>query len=220
MNNTPPSKRAEVKRLPERGAYDRDTVLAILDDGMVCHVGIAIEGQPIVTPMTYARAGDRLLIHGSGGSRLLRALKKGAEICVTVTHVDALVLARSAFHHSMNYRSVMIFGKARLIEGDGDKTAAFREFFEFLIPGRWDDVRATSRKELAQTALFEIPLDEASAKTRTGPPVDEEADYKLDTWAGLIPFTLVPDNPVGDPKLDGDTPLPDYLKNYKVGKKD
>jgi nitroimidazol reductase NimA-like FMN-containing flavoprotein (pyridoxamine 5'-phosphate oxidase superfamily) len=220
MSHIPPSGRAEVKRLPERGAYDKETIYSILDEAMVCHVGIVMENQPLVIPMTCARAGDRLLVHGFGGSRLMRALKSGADVCVTVTHMDALVLARSAFHHSMNFRSVMVFGKPRLIEGDEEKTAVFREFFEHLIPGRWDDVRSPNHKELAQTALIEIPLDEASAKMRSGPAVDDTEDYELDTWAGLIPFSLKPGSPQDDPKLDKDTKLPDYLKNYSVGEKD
>jgi len=219
MDNTPPSGRAEIKRLPERGAYDKETIYSILDEGMVCHVGITMENQPFVIPMTYARSGDRLLVHGFGGSRLMRALKSGIELCVTVTHLDALVLARSAFHHSMNFRSVMVFGKARLIEGDEEKTAAFREFFEHLVPGRWDDVRHPNVKELAQTALIEIPLDEASAKIRTGPAVDENEDYELETWAGLLPFELKPGSPQDDPKLDKNTKLPGYLNKYIVGEK-
>lgn len=212
MSNTPPTPRAELKRLPERGAYDRETVYSILDEGMVCHVGICVDGQPFVLPMAYARAGDRLLIHGFGGGRLVRALKDGAEVCVTVTHMDALVLARSAFHHSMNFRSVIVFGTAKLIDGDEAKTKAFREFFEFLIPGRWDDVRPPAPKELAQTAIVEVALDECSAKIRTGPPVDDEADYELSTWAGLIPFELTPQPPQADPKLDDGVVLPNYLK--------
>jgi uncharacterized protein len=215
MSDTPPSERAKINRLPERGAYDRETIYSILDEGMVCHVGFAIGGQPFVIPMTYARSGDKLLVHGFGGSRLMRAMKNGAELCVTVTHVDALVLARSAFHHSMNFRSVMAFGKARLIEDDGEKTAAFRKFFEHLVPGRWIDVRPPNVKELAQTALFEIPLDEVSAKIRTGPAVDEKADYELDTWAGLLPFELKSGSPQEDPNLKSGIRLPDYLDPHK-----
>ncbi len=215
MSSTPPSGRAEVKRLPERGAYDKETIYAILDDAMVCHVGLAIDNQPFVIPMTCARSGDRLLVHGFGGSRLMKALKNGAELCVTVTHMDALVLSRSAFHHSMNFRSVMVFGKAHLIEGDEQKAAAFREFFEHLIPGRWDDVRPPNHKELAQTALIEIPLDEASAKIRTGPAFDEKEDHELDTWAGLLPFELKPGSPEDDPQLKSGISLPDYLDPLK-----
>ena len=206
--------RTRVKRLPERGAYDRETVNSILDEGLVCHVAIAVEGQPFVMPMTYARCGDRLLIHGSGGSRLMRALEGGAEVCVAVTHLDGLVLARSAFHHSMNYRSVVIFGRARAIEGDDAKTAAFREFFEHVLPGRWDDVRKPNGKELAQTAVIELSLDEVSAKIRTGLPADDDEDYELPTWAGLIPFESTQLSPEADPKLPDGISLPDYLEGY------
>jgi nitroimidazol reductase NimA-like FMN-containing flavoprotein (pyridoxamine 5'-phosphate oxidase superfamily) len=214
MSQQPQSPRTRVKRLPERGAYDRETVNSILDEGLVCHVAIAAEGQPFVMPMTYARCGDRLVMHGSGGSRLMRALKGGAEVCVAVTHLDGLVLARSAFHHSMNYRSVVIFGRARAIEGDDAKTDAFGEFFERVVPGRWDDVRKPNARELGQTAVIELPLDEASAKIRTGPPADDVEDYELPTWAGLIPFELKSLPPVADPKLPDGVALPDYLEGY------
>jgi nitroimidazol reductase NimA-like FMN-containing flavoprotein (pyridoxamine 5'-phosphate oxidase superfamily) len=214
MTHNPPSDRTRVKRLPERGAYDKNTLYSILDEGLVCHVGIAVANQPFVIPMAYARSGDRLIMHGSGGSRLVRALKAGADVCVAVTHLDALVMARSAFHHSMNYRSAVVFGMARLIEGDDAKLAALREFFEHIAPGRWDDVRKPNHKELAQTAMIEIPLDEASAKLRTGPPVDEEEDYELGVWAGLIPFASEPKPPVDDPKLGYEIELPDYLTSY------
>jgi len=214
MSHKPPSERTRVKRLPERGAYDKETVYSILDEGLVCHVGIAVENQPFVMPMAYARSGDTLLLHGSGGSRLMRALKTGADVCVTVTHLDGLVLARSAFHHSMNFRSVVIFGTARVIDDEDAKLAAFREFFEHVMPGRWDDVRPPNRKELTQTALVELPLDEVSAKIRTGAPGDEKEDYALPVWAGLIPFELSPLPPVADPALSDDIDAPDTLETY------
>jgi nitroimidazol reductase NimA-like FMN-containing flavoprotein (pyridoxamine 5'-phosphate oxidase superfamily) len=213
MSQKPPTDRTRVKRLPDRGAYDKDTVYSILDEGLVCHVGIAVEGQPFVIPMAYARAGDRLIMHGSAGSRLMRALKSGADVCVSVTHLDALVLARSAFHHSMNYRSVVVFGRARAIEGNDAKMAAFREFFEHVLPGRWDDTREPNQGELAQTALIELPLDETSAKIRTGPPADEEEDYDMSVWAGLLPLELTPQPPLDDPKLRDGVERPDYLDN-------
>jgi nitroimidazol reductase NimA-like FMN-containing flavoprotein (pyridoxamine 5'-phosphate oxidase superfamily) len=212
MSSQPPTDRTRVKRLPERGAYDKKTIYSILDEGLVCHVGIAVEGQPFVMPMTYARSGDKLLMHGSGGSRLINALKKGAEVCVAVTHLDALVLARSAFHHSMNYRSVVVFGKISVIEDDEAKTAGFREFFEHILPGRWDEVRELNAKELAQTALIELPLDEASAKIRTGPPVDEDEDYDLPVWAGLLPFELSAQAAEDDPKLAAGIEKPAYVE--------
>ena len=212
MSATPSSDRTRIKRLPERGDYDKETIYSILDEGLVCHVGIAVEDQPLVIPMTYARSGDKLLMHGSRGSRLMKALKKGAEVCVVVTHFDALVLARSAFHHSMNYRSVVVFGKASVIEDDEAKVAAFREFFDHVLPGRWEDVRKPNIKELAQTALIEISLDEASAKIRTGPPADDEEDCDLPVWAGLVPFELNTQPAEDDPKLKAGIEKPGYLE--------
>jgi nitroimidazol reductase NimA-like FMN-containing flavoprotein (pyridoxamine 5'-phosphate oxidase superfamily) len=211
MSSKPPTDRTRINRLPERGAYDKNTIYSILDEGLVCHVGIAVEGQPVVIPMAYARSGDSLLMHGSGGSRLLKALKKGADVCVVVTQLDALVLARSAFHHSMNYRSVVVFGTASVIEGDEAKTAAFREFFEHVLPGRWGDVRKPNSRELAQTALIALPLGEASAKIRTGPPADDDPDYDLPVWAGLIPLELRALPAVDDPRLATGIEKPDYL---------
>ena len=219
MNATPPSDRTRVKRLPERGKYDKKTVHSILDEGLVCHVGIAVGDQPFVIPMTYARSGDKLIMHGSAGSRLLTALQKGADVCVAVTHLDALVLARSAFHHSMNYRSVVIFGKANVIQDEDQMASVFKEFFEHVLPGRWKDVRKPNARELAQTALIEIPLDEASAKIRTGPPSDDEADYELPVWAGLLPFALTTQPAVDDPRLQAGIEQPDYLE-YHLPKRD
>jgi nitroimidazol reductase NimA-like FMN-containing flavoprotein (pyridoxamine 5'-phosphate oxidase superfamily) len=214
MSQKPPSERARVKRLPDRGAYDKETVYSILDEGMVCHVAIVVEGRPFVVPMTYARSGDKLVLHGAGGGRLMRALKTGTEVCVAVTHFDGLVLARSAFNHSMNYRSVMIFGVAHTIEGEDEKLAAFREYFEHVIPGRWDDISKPNSKELALTAVVELSLDEASAKIRTGPPSDDEEDVDLSVWSGLIPFELAPQPPVDDPEIREDVPRPDYVDGY------
>jgi nitroimidazol reductase NimA-like FMN-containing flavoprotein (pyridoxamine 5'-phosphate oxidase superfamily) len=164
--------------------------------------------------MTYARSGDKLLMHGSGGSRLMKLLKNGAEVCVEVTHLDALVLARSAFHHSMNYRSVVVFGKASVIDDDEAKMAAFQDFFEHVLPGRWLDARKPNHKELAQTAVIEVSLDEASAKIRTGPPADDEEDYELPIWAGLLPLELNAKPAVDDPKLGPGIDKPDYVRRY------
>lgn len=214
MTHNPPSDRARVKRLPDRGAYDKETIYSILDEGLVCHVGIAVDKQPFVIPMAYARSGDRIIMHGFGGSRLMREMKAGAEVCVAVTHLDALVMARSAFHHSMNYRSVILFGIARPVTGDDAKLAALSEFFEHVAPGRWEDVRRPSRKELAQTGVFELSLREASAKFRAGPPGDDEEDYELDVWAGLIPFDTAPQSPVDDPTLGEGIEVPEYLRRY------
>jgi nitroimidazol reductase NimA-like FMN-containing flavoprotein (pyridoxamine 5'-phosphate oxidase superfamily) len=210
MKALPPSERTRIKRLPERGSYDRETVYSILDEGRVCHVGIAAGGRPVVIPMAYARLADRLILHGSGGSRLMKALIGGADVCVAVTLLDALVLARSAFHHSMNYRSVVVFGRTRPIRGEDEKLAAFRGFFEHVLPGRWEDVRKPSQKELAQTAL----------KVRTGPPVDDEEDYELPVWAGLLPFEFGPKAAVSDPRLKTGVDKPDYLEAISRGSKD
>ena len=214
MSQTPPTDRTRVRRLPERGAYDQTTIYSILDEGLICHVGIVVDGRPVVIPMAYARAGDKLVIHGFGGSRLMNALKNGADVCVEVTHLDALVLARSAFHHSMNYRSVIVFGRATTIEGDDAKNAAFHEFFEHLMPGRWDDVRKPNAKELAQTAVIELSLAEASAKIRTGPPGDDDEDYGLPIWAGLLPLTVSAGPPEDDPKLGTGIDRPAYLDDH------
>jgi len=214
MNPKLPADRTRVKRLPERGAYDKQTIYSILDEGLVCHVGIAVEGQPFVIPMTYARSGDKLIMHGSGGSRLMKLLKNGAEVCVEVTHLDALVLARSAFHHSMNYRSVVVFGRASVISDDDAKMAAFEDFFEHVLPGRWFDARKPNAKELAQTAVIELSLEEASAKIRTGPPADDEEDYILPIWAGMLPFEITAKPAVDDPKLGSGIARPDYVRRY------
>ncbi|MGD8415182.1 MAG: pyridoxamine 5'-phosphate oxidase family protein [Candidatus Latescibacterota bacterium] len=211
MKSNPPTERARVKRLPERGAYDKETINAILDEGRVCHVGFAVNGRPFVIPMAYARSGNRLILHGSGGSRLMKLLKEGVEVCVEVTHLDGLVLARSAFHHSMNYRSVVVFGKATAIEDDDSKIVALEQFFERIIPGRWADSRKPNRKELAQTALVELSLDQASAKIRSGPPADDEEDYNLSTWAGVLPFEVNAGPAEDDPKLARGIEKPDYV---------
>ena len=215
MKNNAPSDRTRVKRLPKRGAYDRETIDAILDDGVVCHVGLSVEGQPFVIPMAYSRDGDRILIHGSKASRVAKAIAAGADVCVTVTHTDGLVLARSAFHHSMNYRSVVILGNGRAIDDEKEKLEAFRRYFEKLIPGRWQDVRPPNEVEMKQTLLVEVPIDESSAKLRTGGPVDEDEDYALDVWAGVLPLAQTPGEPVPDEKLRDGIDVPDHVKDYR-----
>lgn len=215
MNNNKPTERTRVKRLPRRGAYDKETIHAILDEGVVCHVGIAINGQPFVIPMAYARDGDRVLIHGSRASRVVKAIADGADVCVTVTHTDGLVLARSAFHHSMNYRSVVILGKGRAIEEPAEKRDAFRRYFDHLIPGRWSEVRKPNDVENKQTLIVEIPIDEASAKARTGGPVDDDEDYALDVWAGVLPLQQVAGAPVPDEKLRDGIDVPDHVQDYR-----
>jgi nitroimidazol reductase NimA-like FMN-containing flavoprotein (pyridoxamine 5'-phosphate oxidase superfamily) len=201
--------------LSKRGSYERETIYQILDEAFVCHVGFIMDGQPFVIPTAYARVGKRLLIHGSAASRMLRALSLEAEVCVTVTLIDGLVLARSAFHHSMNYRSVMIFGRAKIVSDEREKLEALRAFTEHIVPGRWKDVRQPSENELKATLVLSLLIDEASAKIRSGAPIDDEADYELDVWAGVIPLRLAAGVPVDDTKLKEGIAVPDYASNYK-----
>ena len=192
-------------------AYD----LAILVFDRDGHVGFAIDGQPVVIPTGYARAGNKLLIHGSQASRMLRALKGGIDACVTVTLIDGLVLARSAFHHSMNYRSVVIFGRAALVEDREEKLAALYTLSEHMIPGRWKNVREPNETELQQTTVLSLPIDEASAKIRTGPPLDDEEDYAMNVWAGVLPLNLTTGEPIADPRLPANIDAPDYVVEYQ-----
>jgi nitroimidazol reductase NimA-like FMN-containing flavoprotein (pyridoxamine 5'-phosphate oxidase superfamily)/GNAT superfamily N-acetyltransferase len=203
-----------LKRLPKRGVFDRDQVYSILDEGFVCHVGFAVDGRPFVIPTSYGRVEDNLFIHGSAASRMLRALAGRIEVCITVTLIDGLVLARSAFHHSMNYRSVVIFGTASVVQETAKKLEALRTISEHIIPERWDDVREPNEKELNATLVLQLPLIEASAKVRTGPPLDDEADYELDTWAGEVPLRLVAQIPIPDPRLPNNIEIPSYVKSY------
>ena len=203
-----------LKRLPKRGHYERETVYGILDEGFICHVGFAVEGRPVVIPTGYARVVDKLYIHGSQASRMLRTLAAGFDVCVTVTLVDGLVLARSAFHHSMNYRSVVVFGRANVVEDKDEKLAALFSFSEHVLRGRWDDVREPTEQELKATTVLSLPLVEASAKVRTGPPLDDEDDYSLSVWAGVIPLRLVADPPINDPRLPGSLEPPAYTLQY------
>jgi nitroimidazol reductase NimA-like FMN-containing flavoprotein (pyridoxamine 5'-phosphate oxidase superfamily) len=214
MSEFTPTERTQVKRLPKRGHYDRETVYGILDAGFVCHAGFNADGQPYVIPTNYGRAGDTLYLHGSAASRMLRTLSGGVPVCVTVTHVDGLVLARSAFHHSVNYRSVVILGTARLVEDPAEKMAALRIFTEHVLKGRWDDVRQPTEQELKSTMVLALLLEEVSAKVRTGGPVDDEADYAMPVWAGVLPLETVAQPPQPDARLKSGTPLPAYLKNY------
>ena len=193
-----PTPRTTVRRLPDRARYDRATVDAILDEGLVCHVGFVDAGQPYVIPSAYARLGDRLVIHGSAASRMMKALAGGAPACVTVTLLDGLVLARSGFHHSMNYRSVVVLGRATEIENPAEKRRALDAIVEHVAPGRAASLRPHSEKELRATRVVALRLDEASAKVRTGPPKDDEADYALPVWAGELPLRLEPLAPVAD----------------------
>ena len=211
MNLTP---RTTLKRLPKRGSHDRKVIDQILDEGFICHVGFVSDGQPIVIPTGYARVEDELIIHGSQASRMLRNVGKGIQVCVTVTLIDGLVLARSAFHHSMNYRSVVIFGNASVVEDRNEKIEALRALSEHMIPGRWKDAREPNQTELQQTTVLSLPITEASAKIRTGPPLDEEEDYDLPIWAGVIPLRMIADEPVPDPRLPDDINAPEYAVHY------
>jgi nitroimidazol reductase NimA-like FMN-containing flavoprotein (pyridoxamine 5'-phosphate oxidase superfamily) len=209
-----PTPRTTVRRLPKRGHYDRETIAAILDEGLLCHVGFALEGQPFVIPTLYGRRGGRLYLHGSAVSRMLRTLAGGVPVCVTVTLADGLVLARSAFNHSMNYRSVVVLGTATGVEGE-EKRAALEAIAEHVVPGRWNETREPNANELKATLVLSIPLDEASAKVRTGPPVDEDEDYALPHWAGVLPLALAAGSPLPDPRLPAGTPVPPSVSGWR-----
>jgi len=211
----PETDRTKLKRLPKRGHFDRETVYAILDEGFICHVGFAVGGDPFAIPTGYARVDDKLYIHGSQASRMLRSLAGGSDACVTVTIIDGLVLARSAFHHSINYRSVLVFGRATLVDDSAEKYDALIALSEHIVRGRWADVREPNEQEMKQTTVLCLPLEEASAKVRTGPPLDDEEDYALPMWAGVIPLRLVAGDPINDPRLSAEIPVPDYAAHYK-----
>ena len=215
MDSFPQTARTALKRLPKRGVYDRELTNQILDEGFICHVGFAVDGQPFVIPTGYARVADRLFIHGSQASRMLRTLSSGLEVCVTVTLIDGLVLARSAFHHSMNYRSVVVFGRATLVDDREEKLAALRALSEHMIPGRWAEVRGPNEAELTATTVLALPLVETSAKVRTGPPLDDEEDYDLPVWAGVNPLRLIADSPISDPRLPAEIETPICAMKYK-----
>jgi nitroimidazol reductase NimA-like FMN-containing flavoprotein (pyridoxamine 5'-phosphate oxidase superfamily) len=214
MSDFTPTERTQVKRLPKRGKYERETVFAILDAGFVCHVGFSVDGQPYVIPTNYGRSGDTVYLHGSAASRMLRTLSEGVPVSVTVTHVDGLVLARSAFHHSVNYRSVVILGTARLVTDPAEKMEALRVFTEHVMKGRWDDVRQPTEQELKATTVLALPLEEVSAKVRTGGPIDDEEDYALSVWAGVLPLETVAKEPLADPQRRNNPAVPEYLKKY------
>jgi nitroimidazol reductase NimA-like FMN-containing flavoprotein (pyridoxamine 5'-phosphate oxidase superfamily) len=211
----PPTERTRVRRLAKRGQYDLETIHAILDEALICHVGFVVDGLPVVIPTIQWREGDTLYVHGSAAARMLRSLKDGVDACVTVTLLDGLVLARSAFHHSMNYRSVVVFGKAREVTGD-EKLRALESLVEHVVRGRSAEVRGPSESELRQTLVLALPIEEASAKVRTGPPIDEDEDYALPVWAGVLPLTLMPGVPVPDEGMTAE--VPGYLKDYKRAK--
>jgi hypothetical protein len=201
-------------REPQRAVYDRETVYQILDEGFICHVGFIADGQPFVIPTSYARKGDLLYIHGSAASRMLRQAGSGIPVCVTVTLLDGLVLARSIFNHSMNYRSVVVLGTAIAIEGREEKLAALQALSEHILPGRWQDSRQPNEQELKATSVLQLPIQEFSAKVRQGPVVDDEEDYSFPTWAGIIPLGMVSHAPIDDSRLLEGITAPAYAKNY------
>ncbi len=215
MSTFPLTDRTTLKRLPKRGVYDHELVYSILDEGFICHVGFVVDNQPFVIPTGYARKEDRLFIHGSQASRMLRAVKAGVDVCVTVTLVDGLVLARSAFHHSINYRSVVVFGRASVVEERAAKLDALFAFSEQVIAGRWKDVREPTEEELKQTTVLVLPLREVSAKVRTGPPIDDDEDYSMSVWAGVVPLKLIAEEPLADPRLPENVEVPEYARRYQ-----
>jgi nitroimidazol reductase NimA-like FMN-containing flavoprotein (pyridoxamine 5'-phosphate oxidase superfamily) len=210
-----PTARTRVVREAHRGVYDRETVYRILDEGFLCHVGFVADGQPFVIPTSYGRKDADLYIHGSAASRMLRNMKtEGVSVCITVTLLDGLVLARSIFNHSMNYRSVVVLGKAALVDDPQEKLAALRVLSEHILPGRWDDSRQPNERELKQTSVLRLPIEEFSAKVREGPAIDDEEDMSFPTWAGVLPLEMRPGTPVNDEQLSPEQNVPDYVRRY------
>lgn len=207
-----PTERTRLRRKPTRGVFDRETVNAILDEAHICHVGYVVDGQPLVVPTLHWRVGDVLFLHGSSASRTLRMLAGGAEACVNVAIIDGYVLARSAVHHSVNYRSVTIFGRATLVENQDEKAAALRQLVDKVSPGRWDELRPMTGQDMAGTAVVRPPIAEASAKVRTGGPVDDQEDMDWPVWAGVLPLRLVSGAPIPDEQMKAAVPLPAYLE--------
>ena len=214
MEKYTPTNRTLLKRLPKRGLYDKEQVHSILDEGYLCHVGFVADGQPYVIPTLYARDGDRVYIHGSAASRMLRNLDQGVPVCFTVTLLDGLVLARSIFNHSMNYRSVVVLGTAVAVEDPEEKVEALRRLSEHILPGRWAESRQPNAKELKATLVMRLPIEEFSAKVRQGPPIDDEEDMGFPTWAGVIPLAMVAGRPIDDAQLMPGTATPAYATSY------
>jgi nitroimidazol reductase NimA-like FMN-containing flavoprotein (pyridoxamine 5'-phosphate oxidase superfamily) len=209
-----PSARTRLVREPDRAVYDRAAAYKILDEGFICDVGFVVEGQPFVIPTGYGRVGDSLYIHGSAASRMLRRVDEGVAVCVTVTLLDGIVLARSIFNHSMNYRSVVILGTARAVTDANEKLEALRLLSEHILPGRWAESRQPNEKELKATLVMRLPIEEFSAKVRQGPAVDDEEDYSFPTWAGVIPLALVPGEPIDDARVMPGLTAPEYAQAY------
>jgi hypothetical protein len=209
------SPRTTVKRLAKRGEYDRQTINDIIDEALICHVGFVVDGSPVVIPTIHTRVGETLYFHGSGASRILRSLRDGIDACVTVTILDGLVMARSAFHHSMNYRSVVVLGKGREVTEREEKLRVLDALVEHVCAGRVRDARAPNESELRQTLVIAIPLAEASAKIRSGPPVDDEEDYAMPIWAGVIPLAVTPSEPIDDGRMVAGVIVPEYATRYQ-----
>jgi nitroimidazol reductase NimA-like FMN-containing flavoprotein (pyridoxamine 5'-phosphate oxidase superfamily) len=209
-----PTPRTRLVREADRAVYDRETVYSILDEGFLCHVGFAVDGQPFVIPTSYGRKDDSLFIHGSAASRMLRQMKEGVSVCVTVTLLDGLVLARSIFNHSMNYRSVVVLGKATLVDDAAEKLEALRLLSEHIIPGRWADSRQPNERELKATSVLRLPIEEFSAKVRKGPAIDDEEDYSFPTWAGVVPLEMVAGEPIDDARLMANLTAPQYARKH------
>jgi nitroimidazol reductase NimA-like FMN-containing flavoprotein (pyridoxamine 5'-phosphate oxidase superfamily) len=209
-----PTERTTLKRLPKRGEYDQAAVYQILDEAFICHVGFIAGDKPVVIPTSYARIGDDLYVHGSAASRMLQSLKQEVDVCVTVTLIDGLVLARSAFHHSINYRSVVIFGKVSVVSDADEKMKALHAFTDHIVPGRWRDIRGPNESEMRATMVLKLPLIEVSAKVRTGPPIDDEEDYGLSVWAGVVPLKLTAGAPIDDDRLPAGIEPPEYATKY------
>jgi nitroimidazol reductase NimA-like FMN-containing flavoprotein (pyridoxamine 5'-phosphate oxidase superfamily) len=214
-----PTDRTRIVREPQRAVYDRETIYKILDEGFVCHVGFTSDGQTFVIPTMYARVGDLLYFHGSAASRMLRGVGAGLSVCITVTLADGLVLARSVFNHSMNYRSVVALGNASIVDEPDEKLDALHAFTEKILPGRWNDARQPNEKELKATSILRLPLTEISAKVRTGAVEDDTEDYILAVWAGIVPLRLSADPPIRDERCDPAIPTPEYASNFRGGSK-
>ena len=215
MTEYKPTEISRVRRVPKRGFYDKETIYGIVDDALICHVGFVEEGRPFVIPTMHARRDDEILLHGATTSRLIRHVQAGNEVCLTMTHLDGIVLARSVFHHSLNYRSAVLFGRGYLVEGDEAMMAALELFTERLMPGRWADARSPNRKELKATAVVAVPIEMASAKVRSGPPGDDEEDYALPVWAGVLPIVQEVGTPEADGRLPEEIAVPDYVLKFR-----
>lgn len=215
MSQITPTAQTRVKRLPERGCYEREQIYQILDEGLVCHIGFTVDNQTFVIPTAYCRLEDEIFIHGAPASRMLKTLQEGINICLTVTLLDGLVAARSAFHSSMNYRSVMVLGQASAVKDFDEKSQAMQTLVEHIMPGRWPDLREITEKEIRATTILKLPIEEASAKIRKGPPVDDEEDLELPIWGGVMPLATQPLTPIGDRYVTSEVSVPEYLLNYR-----